>query len=91
MPREVYIDPGIIKDTGKICETLHLDKKILIVTGKHTYEVGAKPVIESLEKHDIEYDVIKVNNATMESISEVEELITLDTPENNLSLIFTDK
>ena len=79
MPREVYIDPGIIKDTGKICETLHLDKKILIVTGKHTYEVGAKPVIESLEKHDIEYDVIKVNNATMESISEVEELITLDT------------
>ena len=40
MPREVYIDPGIIKDTGEICKSLHLDKKILIVTGSHTYDVA---------------------------------------------------
>ena len=79
MPREVYIDPGIIKDTADICKSLHLDKKILIVTGAHTFDVGAKPVIESLEREDIEYDVIKVNNASQESISEVEELITPDT------------
>ena len=65
MPREVYIDPGIIKDTGEICKSLHLDKKILIVTGNHTYEAGAKPAIESLEKAGIEWDVIKVNNATV--------------------------
>ena len=50
MPREVYIDPGIIKDTADICKSLHLDKKILIVTGSHTYDIGAVPVIESLEK-----------------------------------------
>ena len=49
MPREVYIDPGIIKDTAEICKSLHLDKKILIVTGCHTYDVGARPVIKSLE------------------------------------------
>ena len=79
MPREVYIDPGIIKDTGEICKSLHLDKKILIVTGNHTYEAGAKPAIESLEKAGIEWDVIKVNNATYDSIAEVEELITSDT------------
>ena len=79
MPREVYIDPGIIKDTGEICKSLHLDNKILIVTGSHTYDVGAKPAIESLEKDDIEYDVIKVKGASDESISEVEELITPDT------------
>ena len=79
MPREVYIDPGIIKDTADICKSLHLDKKILIVTGEHTYDVGAKPVIESLESENIEYDVIKVNNASEESISQVEELITPDT------------
>ena len=79
MPREVYIDPGIIKDTGEICKSLHLDKKILIVTGSHTYDVGAVPVIESLEKDDIEYDVVKVSGASADSISEVEELITLDT------------
>ena len=46
MPREVYIDPGIIHDTAEICKTLHLDKKFLIVTGSHTFDVGAKPVIE---------------------------------------------
>lgn len=76
MPREVYIDPGIIKDTGEICKSLHLDKQILIVTGSHTYDIGAKPVIESLENENIEYDVIKVDKASYESISEVEELIT---------------
>ena len=79
MPREVYIDPGIVKNTAAICKSLHLDKKILIVTGAHTFDVGAKPVIESLENDGIEYDVIKVNNASEESISEVEELITPDT------------
>lgn len=79
MPREVYIDPNIIKDTGEICKSLRLDKKILIVTGNHTYKIGAKPVIESLESHDIGYDVIKVDSASYESISAVEELITPDT------------
>ena len=79
MPREVYIDPGIIKDTAEICRSLHLDNKILIVTGAHTYDVGAKPVIESLEKDNMDYDVIKVDNASEESIAEVEELITPDT------------
>ena len=79
MPREVYIDPGIIKDTGEICKSLHLDKKILIVTGAHTYDVGAVPAMESLEKEDMDFDVIKVNGASQDSISEVEELITPDT------------
>ena len=79
MPREVYIDPGIIKNTGDICKSLHLNKKFLIVTGSHTFNVGAKPTIESLEKNDFDYDVIKVDKASLESISEVEELITPNT------------
>ena len=79
MPREVYIDPGIIKKTGSICKSLHLDKKILIVTGSHTYKAGAVPAIESLENDGIDYDVIKVENASQDSISEVEEIITPDT------------
>ncbi|MDO5810911.1 MAG: NAD(P)-dependent glycerol-1-phosphate dehydrogenase [Methanobrevibacter sp.] len=79
MPREVYIDPGIVRNTAEICKTLRLDKKILIVTGKHTYDIGALPVMESLEKADIPFDVTKVDKATYESISEVEELITPDT------------
>ena len=73
------LDPGIIKKTGAICKSLHLDKKILIVTGQHTYDAGAKPAIESLERDDIDYDVIKVDRASEESIAEVEESITPDT------------
>ncbi|MBR3139614.1 MAG: NAD(P)-dependent glycerol-1-phosphate dehydrogenase [Methanobrevibacter sp.] len=79
MPREVYIDPGIINDAGDICKSLHLDKNILIVTGSHTFDIGAKPVMKSLEKEDIQFDVIKVNKASYESISEVEEHITPET------------
>ena len=75
MPREVYIDPGIIKDTAKICKSLHLGDDFLIVTGSNTFNIGAKPVIESLEKDNLSYDVIKVDNASEESILEVEELI----------------
>ena len=69
MPREVYIDPGIIKDTGEICKSLHLDKKILIVTGNHTFDVGAKPVMESLEKEDIESADAPLTLTTSYSIS----------------------
>ena len=79
MPREVYIDPGIVKKTGSICKSLHLDKKILIVTGSRTYKAGAVPAIESLEGDGIDYDVVKVQNASQDSISEVEEMITPDT------------
>jgi glycerol-1-phosphate dehydrogenase [NAD(P)+] len=79
MPREVYIDPGIIHNTSEICKSLHLDNKFLIVTGSHTFDVGAKPVIESLEKDDMDFDLIKVDKASLESIAEVEELITPDT------------
>ncbi|MDO5823406.1 NAD(P)-dependent glycerol-1-phosphate dehydrogenase [Methanobrevibacter sp.] len=79
MPREVYIDPGIIKDTAEICKSLHLNKKFLIVTGSTTYDIGAKLVIESLEKDNLDYDVIKVDGASDESIFEVEELITPET------------
>jgi glycerol-1-phosphate dehydrogenase [NAD(P)+] len=79
MPREVYIDPGIIKNTGEICKSLHLDKRILIVTGNHTYKAGAEPAMESLEQAGIECDVVKVDRASYESISEVEECITADT------------
>lgn len=79
MPREVYIDPGIIDETGEICKSLHLDKKVLIVTGPNTYDIGAKQVINSLEKADIQSEVKIVDNASYDSIEEVEELVTPET------------
>lgn len=79
MPREVYIGPDIIFETADIFESLHLNRKVLLISGHHTYDAGAKYAIESLEEKDFDVDVIIVNDASFESVHEVEEKITPDT------------
>ena len=76
MPREVYIGPDIIFETADIFESLHLNRKVLLISGHHTYDAGAKYAIESLEEKDFDVDVIIVNDASFESVHEVEEKIT---------------
>ena len=49
MPREVYIGPGVVHETGEICSSLKLFKDIVLVTGNNTYDIAAKPTISSLE------------------------------------------
>ena len=54
MPREVYIGPDVIYETGEICKDLHLDNKVLVLTGPNTYDIAAKHAIESLEKYSLQ-------------------------------------
>ena len=54
MPREVYIGPDVIYETGEICMDLHLDNKVLVLTGPNTYDIAAKHAIESLEKYSLQ-------------------------------------
>ena len=42
MPREVYIGPGVVHETGEICSSLKLFKDIVLVTGNNTYDIAAK-------------------------------------------------
>ncbi len=79
MPREVYIGPDVIFETADIFESLHLNNKILVISGPHTFDAGAKYAIESLEQKDFEVDVVIVKDASFESVSEVEESITHET------------
>ena len=79
MPREVYIGPDIIFETADIFESLHLNRKVLLISGHHTYDAGAKYAIESLEEKDFDIDVTIVDDASFESVHEVEEKITPDT------------
>ena len=79
MPREVYIGPDVIHETAEIFESLHLSKKALIITGHHTYDAGAKYVIENLEENDYEVDLKIIDDATYENVDEVEEHIDCDT------------
>lgn len=75
MPREVHIGPGVIQETGEICDSLRLNKKMLIVTGHNTYDIGAKFAIDSLQDKDYDVEVIKVDEASFDTVSEVEDLI----------------
>lgn len=79
MPREVHIGPGVIHETGDICDNLRLNKRILIVTGNKTYDIGAKLAIDSLNNNDYDVEVVKVSGASFDSVMEVEELINKDT------------
>ena len=76
MPREVYIGPDVIYETGEICMDLHLDNKVLVLTGPNTYDIAAKHAIESLENQDIEVDVKIVEKVSYDSVEEVSEMIT---------------
>ena len=76
MPREVYIGPDVIYETGEICKDLHLDNKVLVLTGPNTYDIAAKHAIESLENQDIEVDVKIVEKVSYDSVEEVSEMIT---------------
>lgn len=75
MPREVHIGPGVINETGQICDNLRLNKKMLVVTGHKTYDVGAKFAINSLQDKDYDVEVIKVSGASFDTVDEVEDLI----------------
>ena len=79
MPREVYIGPDVIYETAEIFESLHLSKKTLIITGHSTYDAGARYVIENLEENDYEVDVKIIDDASFDSVEEVEEHIDSDT------------
>ncbi|MCF0226838.1 MAG: NAD(P)-dependent glycerol-1-phosphate dehydrogenase [Methanobrevibacter sp.] len=79
MPREVHIGPGVVHETGEICDGLRLNNKILIVTGPKTYDIGAKFAIDSLNNKDYNVDVVKVKKASFDSVSEVEDLIDKNT------------
>ena len=76
MPREVYIGPGVVQETGEICSSLKLFKDIVLVTGNNTYDIAAKPTISSLEEYDFNIDIVKVNEASFDSVNEVKELTT---------------
>jgi glycerol-1-phosphate dehydrogenase [NAD(P)+] len=81
MPRIVHIGSGVINKTGAICKDLKIDGKLLVVTGDVTYKIAGNLVKENLENSDYDVSIVKVNDATEESIKYVESKV------NDASLI----
>ena len=72
MPREVHIGPNVLDDIGEICKNLRLFDEALVVSGSHTYDVAGKRTVEALEKSDFGVEVVKINDASMESVEKVQ-------------------
>ena len=75
MPREVHIGPNVLDDIGEICKNLRLFDEALVVSGYHTFDVAGKRTVEALEKSDFGVEVVKVKDASMESVEMVQERI----------------
>ena len=43
LPREIHTGPGLIKETGSICNELRFKGKVLVVSGTHTSKKAQVP------------------------------------------------
>ena len=75
MPREVHIGPNVLDNIGEICKNLRLFDEALVVSGFHTFDVAGKQTVDALEKSDFGVEVVKVRDASMESVEKVQEKI----------------
>ena len=75
MPREVHIGPNVLDDIGEICKNLRLFDEALVVSGFHTFDVAGKRTVDALEKSDFGVEVVKIKDASMESVEKVQERI----------------
>lgn len=73
LPREMYTGPGIIDQAGPICRDLRFKGKVLVVSGAHTYKIGGRDVIESLQEHDFEVEEATISEASIETVTEVQD------------------
>lgn len=75
MPREVHIGPNVLDDIGGICKNLRLFDEALVVSGYHTFDVAGKITVEALEKSDFGVEVVKIKDASIESVEKVQNKI----------------
>ncbi|MGA2676591.1 MAG: NAD(P)-dependent glycerol-1-phosphate dehydrogenase [Methanobacterium sp.] len=75
LPREIHTGPGIINQTGAICHELRFKGKVLVVTGSNTLKIGGEAAVDSLQNHGFEVECIIINNASTNSVSEVQDAI----------------
>ncbi len=73
LPREIYTGPGVIEDTGRICRDLRFEGRAMVVTGPRTLQIAGEAAIESLQAEGFEVDQVTVDDATMESVRNVQD------------------
>ena len=75
LPREIHTGPGIISETGAICQGLRFKGRVLVVSGTNTLKIGGEDAIESLQNHGFEVEDIIIDRASKDSVSDVQNMI----------------
>jgi len=75
MPREVHIGPGVLDDLGPICKDLRLFDEAIVVSGNHTFDIAGRQAVEAMENADFGIDVVKISDASMDSVKKVQDKI----------------
>ena len=75
LPREIHTGPGIIEETGAICQGLRFKGRVLVVSGTNTLKIGGEKAIDSLQNYGFEVEDIIIGSASIDAVSEVGNMI----------------
>lgn len=73
LPREIHSGPGVIKETGSICQDLKLKGKILVASGPQTMKIAGEKAISSLQDHDFEVDTTIIKKPSLDAVKQVQD------------------
>lgn len=75
LPREIHTGPGVIEETGVICQDLRLQGSVLVASGPRTFKIAGEKVIASLQGHGFEVETATISRASMESVEELQDVM----------------
>jgi glycerol-1-phosphate dehydrogenase [NAD(P)+] len=80
LPREVIVGNGALERIPEVVQRLGLTGSALIVAGRKSYDIAGKHVKKLLEANSINVDVIRVQTATIQDVTAIEERIKATKP-----------
>jgi glycerol-1-phosphate dehydrogenase [NAD(P)+] len=80
LPREVIVGKGVLDRIPEVMQRLGLAGSALIVAGQNSCEIAGKHVQQLLTSNKINVDVIRVNTATINDVTAIEERIKTKKP-----------
>jgi glycerol-1-phosphate dehydrogenase [NAD(P)+] len=73
LPRAIHTGPGVIKETGSICQDLKMEGKVLVASGPNTLKIAGEEAISSLQNQGFEVDTVNVDHPSQEAVLELQE------------------
>jgi len=70
LPRVVLVGRGVLGSLGEVCDELGL-KRLLIVTGRKTYEIAGRQALKMLREASFRADAVFVADADLDTVDNV--------------------